>query len=120
MEKFKYHAQVTSVGDEAQIFLRSGILIIFDNKAPADLLEISVGHTKGELTAPVKVGDSVFVSGNEYKVTFVGSEANETLFSMGHATFRLNWDENDVLPGDIIVTGKYSFNPSAGDVILII
>jgi len=120
LEEIKYSARVKSVGAEGLEFLKLGIMILFDEDAPKDLLEICVSHERAPLESEVMCGDFIEIVSKKYEIIYVGKEVNSSLKTMGHATIRLNWDVSDVLPGDIVVSGESSFHVKTGDMIKIV
>lgn len=101
----KYRATVTGMGDTAGRLIESGLLIIFNNNAPAELADLSVLHTIEELRADVAQGDVVTICGTAMPVLQVGDEANHTLRTLGHCTMMLQGEEvvKHCLPGYIVV-----------------
>lgn len=106
----KYSVKITGIGEMALDFLTENLLIIFNNNAPAELAEISVLHEIGQLNGEVVEGDKITIGKEEYIVTAVGSEANHTLRTMGHVSFRFDGDSSPMLPGAIHLKGEN--NPS--------
>lgn len=82
-----------------------GMLVVFNENAPAALREMSVMHTIESLRHPVKVDDIVVFGDQEYLVTAVGHEANNTLDTMGHCTFCFNGKSEVQIPGQIELSG---------------
>lgn len=114
----KLNVKVTSLGELAQDMMDSGIMIIFNDNAPAELAEISVLHTIAELSEDVVPGDTVTIAGNRFEVLDVGDEANKTLAQLGHCTLKFEGDKVE-LPGEICLGGGDMPSVKSGDLITI-
>lgn len=104
-----YKSVVKEIGDLALAFEEEKVMILFGPKAPSELREISVIH---ELTIdpsenPIKEGGSFVVDDQEYKITAVGSAANDNLMELGHISVYYTEPFEDVLPGAIFVEPHY-------------
>ncbi|MFZ7120390.1 MAG: PTS glucitol/sorbitol transporter subunit IIA [Eubacteriaceae bacterium] len=106
----KYQVTIRKIGEIALDFLSEDMLIIFNENAPAELAEISVLHTIGELNEDVKVGDMVVICNETYVVTAIGDEANHTLKTMGHCSLKFDGLNMPQLPGTIHLKGKINPN----------
>ncbi|MCR8982054.1 PTS glucitol/sorbitol transporter subunit IIA [Brevibacillus laterosporus] len=95
--------KATKIGELVESFLTESTLIIFNDNVPDELHDIAVLHTKAELFASVQVGDSLVVGDRKYRITAVGTTANETLQSMGHCTLKFDGESTPELPGTIHV-----------------
>ena len=73
-----YKSKIIGFGDIALDFLSEKMLILFNEDAPLELAELSVLHEKKELDSEIKVGDFMSLGDNDYVVTAVGAEANDT------------------------------------------
>ncbi len=102
----KYKVEIVKLGETSKELMEAGMVIIFNENAPAELAEISVLHTIAEIEGEVEVGDTIKISGIEYKVTAVGDEANKTLKQLGHCTFKFNGLDTVDLPGVINLEDK--------------
>ncbi len=100
-----YKSTITEIGELAYELIEGGMVVVFNDNAPAALKEMSVLHTIEEFNGCVKVDDRVVFGEKEYRVTAVGSEANETLKTMGHCTFCFNGKDSVQLPGQIELEG---------------
>ncbi len=101
-----YKTTITGIGDMALDFLEQDMLIVFNENAPAELKDLSVHHTAATLDKDVKVGDVVLFGDESYVVTAVGDEANHTLRTMGHCTFKFTGSDAVQLPGHIELAGE--------------
>lgn len=115
----KYEVKIVKLGEMAEEFLDSGMMIIFNDNAPPELAEISVLHTRGTLEEEVAVGDHVKIGDMEYRVTAVGWEANKTLKELGHCTFKFSDSDKEGLPGEICLEQKGKPKVNIGEKILI-
>lgn len=98
----KFSTIVTGIGPFVEEFIKDGnFMIVFNDNAPPELKEMAVLHTQAEMPQEVKVGDIVRFGDQELIITGVGDEANHTLKTMGHCTFRFNGAKEPELPGQI-------------------
>ena len=106
----KYNVTVTGLGPMALEFLAPEMemqfIILFNDDAPAELAELAVLHTKGELLAPPAVGDTLLIGEKAYDITAVGDEAIETLSTLGHCTLAFKGDSEPYRPGCIMLDGE--------------
>ncbi len=103
----KFTTKVTGIGEMVEELINEGnLVIVFNDNAPPELMDVAVRHTPAELPQPVKAGDIVRFGENEYKVTAVGDEANHTLKNLGHCTFKFSGNPEVELPGQIELDGK--------------
>ncbi|WP_173648256.1 PTS glucitol/sorbitol transporter subunit IIA [Faecalicoccus pleomorphus] len=103
----KFQATITGWGQMATDFLNPdcNFIIIFNEDAPPELAEISVLHTKSEVTEEPKKGDLMTVCNKNYIITDVGWEAIMTLRELGHCTVSFNGAEKAPRPGMIELAG---------------
>ena len=106
----KYNVTVTGLGDMALAFLDPAMemrfVILFNDDAPAELAELSILHTKAELTEAPAPGDTMKIGEKTYKVTAVGDEAIHTLKELGHCTLAFSADSEPYRPGCIMLDGE--------------
>jgi PTS system glucitol/sorbitol-specific IIA component len=102
----EYKATVTKLGDSYNDMFEEGIVVVFNENAPAELAELSALHTPAKLPGDVKPGDEVVLGAKLYTVTAVGSEANYTLGKMGHCTFVFTGADDAELDGHIVLKGE--------------
>lgn len=100
-----YKTIITGIGELVAGFMEQGMIIVFDDNAPAELCEMAVQHTKAAMDKQVHAGDVVVLGNKDYVVTAVGSDANHTLMTMGHCTFKFGGSEDAELPGQIELEG---------------
>lgn len=101
-----YSTTITQIGEMVAEFIRQEIILVFDDNAPPELLELALGHTAAPFEIDVEAGDSVVLGDKEYVVTAVGSEVNETLRKMGHCTMYFDSAERAELPGHLVLSGN--------------
>ena len=101
----EYKTTITKLGESYQDMFDEGLVVVFNEGAPAELAELSALHTPDKLPEDVKRGDEVHLGGNCYFVTAVGSEANYTLRKMGHCTFVFTGADKAELNGHIVLKG---------------
>jgi PTS system glucitol/sorbitol-specific IIA component len=106
----KYDVTVTGLGDMALAFLDPAMemrfVILFNDDAPAELAELSILHTKAELSEAPAPGDTMKIGEKTYKVTAVGDEAIHTLKELGHCTLAFTADTEPYRPGCINLDGE--------------
>ncbi len=106
----KYNVTVTGLGDMALAFLDPAMemrfIILFNDNAPAELAELAVLHTQGEMTEAPAPGDTMKIGEKTYKVTAVGDEAIHTLKELGHCTLAFTADTEPYRPGCINLDGE--------------
>ncbi len=106
----KYNVTVTGLGDMALAFLDPAMemrfIILFNDNAPAELAELAVLHTQGEMTEAPAPGDTMKIGAKTYKVTAVGDEAIHTLKELGHCTLAFTADTEPYRPGCINLDGE--------------
>ena len=81
-------------------------VVLFDDNAPAELAELALLHTKGDLTEAPAPGDTMKIGEKTYKVTAVGDEAIHTLATLGHCTLAFTADTEPYRPGCINLDGE--------------
>jgi PTS system glucitol/sorbitol-specific IIA component len=122
----KYRAIIQEIGPLVEEFLPHGILIFFDQQAPAELREVSLVHDGAGLHATIAVGDLLRFSepapgGGEtlvasYRVTAVGEVASANLATLGHLVVHFDAARVPALPGAISVEPALAGLPSVGTV----
>jgi len=100
-----YKTTITNIGDMVAEFIEQGSVIVYNDNAPQELRELAVAHTIATLEKDVSIGDVVICGDKDYVVTAVGSEANETLRSMGHCTLSFGGADSAELPGYLELKG---------------
>lgn len=114
----KYEAKVTAIGESVLSFMKiRNSIIIFDNDVPYAYENMVVSHTKSTLTQPIEVGDKLLIADEEYQVSDVGSEANQTLKEHGHCTLVFGVGIKAEMPGQIALEGKKVPRIMIGDMI---
>lgn len=80
-------------------------IVIFNNDAPDELVEISVLHEITELYEDPATGDTVEICGKRFKITAVGDDAAHTLRTLGHCTLSFQGGSVPERPGCIMLEG---------------
>lgn len=103
----KYQVEITGWGQSAMDFLSPDVnlMILFDDTAPAELLDIALVHKVGQVNEEPVVGDTLRICDKEYTITAVGSEAFNTLKEMGHCTLSFSGKSQAQRPGIIELEG---------------
>ena len=106
----KYDVTVTGLGPMALEFLDPAMemrfVILFNDDAPAELGELAILHTAGEMTEAPAPGDTMKIGEKTYKITAVGDEAIHTLATLGHCTLAFTADTEPYRPGCINLDGE--------------
>ena len=106
----KYNVTVTGLGSMALEFLNPAMemqfIILFNDDAPAELADLAVMHTQGELLAAPVAGDIMKIGNKVYTITAVGDEAIHTLGTLGHCTLAFKGDSEPYRPGCIMLDGE--------------
>jgi PTS system glucitol/sorbitol-specific IIA component len=106
----KYDVTVTGLGSMALEFLNPSMemrfVILFNEDAPAELADLAILHTQGEMTEAPAPGDTMKIGEKTYKVTAVGDEAIHTLATLGHCTLAFTSDTTPYRPGCINLDGE--------------
>ena len=106
----KFDVTVTGLGDMALAFLDPAMemrfVILFNDDAPAELAELAILHTKGEMTEAPAPGDTMKIGEKTYRITAVGDEAIHTLKELGHCTLAFTADTEPYRPGCINLDGE--------------
>ena len=106
----KYDVTVTGLGDMALAFLDPAMemrfVILFNDDAPAELAELAILHTKGEMTEAPAPGDTMKIGEKTYRITAVGDEAIHTLKELVHCTLAFTADTEPYRPGCINLDGE--------------
>lgn len=105
----KYSATIVGWGADALEFLEMedmNCMIIFNDNAPDELVEISVLHTQSQLSDDPAPGDTLNICGKSYKITAIGDEAKHTLRELGHCTLTFRGSSTPDRPGCIMLDGE--------------
>jgi len=114
-----YTSTVRSIGEEAEMMIEEGVLILFGTPCPEALAEVSVVHEGGHLdegVAPAP-GDVIRLGGAELEIAAVGEIAGQNLRELGHIVlYQVKPDGPGLLPGAVHVHGALAA-PAVGSVI---
>ena len=106
----KYDVTITGLGPMAMEFLSPEMemqfVILFNEDAPAELGELAILHTAGELTEAPAPGDTMKVGEKVYKITAVDDEAIHTHKELGHCTLAFTDSTEPYRPGCINLDGE--------------
>lgn len=102
----KYEARVTAIGPLTNEFIEAGILVLFGEDAPEELVEFSIIHDGKELDGEVAAGDNILIGDEAFNVLAVGEVANSNLSNLGHFILKFNGESEVEMPGDICVEAK--------------
>lgn len=85
-----YKTIVKDVGSEASAFVEEGMIILFGDNAPDELIDycyiIDINSIEGEITESQKllIGEKLF------EITKVGASVQENLAELGHITLKFD------------------------------
>lgn len=99
----KYEANVTGLGPLVAEFIDAGILVLFGEGAPDELVEFSILHDGKALHEPVAPGDVIVLDDQSFRVLAVGEVANTNLANLGHLVMKFNGASTPEMPGDVCV-----------------
>ena len=105
----KYCSEITKWGAEAFYFLTEkelNFIVLFNEGAPAELMEISILHKKAKLLSAIAVDDTLLICDKAFNITAIGDEALHTFKEMGHCTICFKGGSVPERPGCIMVEGE--------------
>ncbi|HEX6355937.1 PTS glucitol/sorbitol transporter subunit IIA [Actinophytocola sp.] len=116
--KAYYESTVLRAGDEAEIMIDGGVVILYADPIPDALESVSVVHSPGgRPDREIRVGDEFVLGEHRVEVTAVGDRADENLRALGHIVVYLNPEDGTaLLPGAVHGRGTIGV-PAAGDVL---
>jgi PTS system glucitol/sorbitol-specific IIA component len=116
--KAYYESTVLRAGDEAEIMIDGGVVILYADPIPDALESVSVVHTPARgPDREIRVGDVFVLGEHRVAVTAVGERADENLRTLGHIVVYLDPEDGTaLLPGAVHGTGTLGV-PVAGDVL---
>ncbi|MBT2725002.1 PTS glucitol/sorbitol transporter subunit IIA [Bacillus sp. ISL-46] len=101
-----YKSVVKEVGALALAFEDEKVNILFGPQAPQELKEVSIIHESviDNSEESIIEGGVFQVDDQQYKITAVGSAANNNLRELGHISIYFSEPEDHVLPGAVFVS----------------
>ncbi len=103
IENKVYETEVVDIGADAQGFKEVNMLIFFGDEAPEALRSSCFIIDVKPLKDKIKVGQTLQIGDNKYKITAVGNEVNRNLGNLGHMAVKFNGDKEAGMPGSIYV-----------------
>lgn len=98
-------SNVIEVGPLVQQFEEELLIILFGPDATKELKEVSVIHDFIEEPNEVlKTGARILFDDQEYEILQVGGEANKNFEELGHISVYFRDQEEEVLPGAVVVS----------------
>jgi glucitol/sorbitol PTS system EIIA component len=97
----RYQSTVTGVGELAGEFFAEGIVVLFGDDAPEELLEVAVVHAPQVTEGGLEPGDRIVLGDETLTITAVGPVANENLVDLGHLVIKRNGAQTHAQPGDV-------------------
>jgi glucitol/sorbitol PTS system EIIA component len=116
--KAYYESTVLRSGEEAELMIEGGVVILYADPIPDALESVSVVHTptRGP-DRSIQIGDVFVLGENEVELTAVGDRADENLRTLGHIVVYLNpSDDTALLPGAVHGRGTVAV-PTEGAVL---
>lgn len=99
-----YQSKITGIGNLALDFLEENMLILFGDKAPEALAEISILHTLEAFDGKIEPGDRILLANQVFEITAVGQAVNRTFAELGHLTLSFTGKGQANLPGNLEVS----------------
>ncbi|MDQ0224052.1 PTS glucitol/sorbitol transporter subunit IIA [Metabacillus niabensis] len=97
----KFETQINKIGPSVSDFLGEKMLILFGENAPAELAEYCLLIDVNAVEDDIKVGDTLQLGNNEYRITAVGDAVKKNLSSLGHITLKFDGSKTPELPGTL-------------------
>jgi PTS system glucitol/sorbitol-specific IIA component len=112
-----YSVEISKVGESAAEALSDDMLIIFNELAPADVVEYCFIHNHDILQGEIVVGGNVVIDGVTYPITAVGDAVNQNLGNLGHITMRFDGAVAADFVGSLHLSGAQPQSLTAGSTI---
>jgi len=106
----KYKVNVIEVGSNVNDMLQTGLLILFNKKAPEDLKPYCLITEDNTKTGEIEQGDTLIMGNYNYTITAVGEQANTNLYSLGHVSLCFDSAQEPNLPGHIHLSPEFKNN----------
>ena len=97
---------VNEIGELASDFELENMMILFGDNAPEGLKEFCYNIKLSPVRKPMDIGDIISFDNARYKITSVGSKANDTFEELGHMTVKFDGKDTPDLPGTVHVEEK--------------
>jgi PTS system glucitol/sorbitol-specific IIA component len=116
--KVYYESTVLRSGDEAEVMIDGGVVILYADPIPDALESVSVVHDPARgPDREIRVGDVFAIGEHRVELTAVGERADENLRTLGHIVVYLNpADDTSLLPGAVHGVGTMGV-PTSGAVL---
>ena len=116
--KAYYESTVLRSGDEAEVMIDGGVVILYADPIPDALESVSVVHDPARgPDREIRVGDVFAIGEHRVELTAVGERADENLRTLGHIVVYLNPAEGtSLLPGAVHGVGTMGV-PASGAVL---
>jgi glucitol/sorbitol PTS system EIIA component len=116
--KAYYESTVLRSGNEAELMIEGGVIILYADPIPDALESVSVVHNAARgPDRSIQVGDVFVLGDHRVELTAVGERADENLRTLGHIVVYVNPDDDtSLLPGAVHGTGTIGV-PAAGAVL---
>lgn len=97
----RYACEVVAVGEQAALFFEAGMVVLFAEGAPEELVDIAVLHRPSVTDGGLVPGDVIHLGDEVVTVLAVGEVADENLVNLGHLSLKRNGEREAALPGDV-------------------
>ena len=114
-----YKNIVKNIGSLVESFEGEEMFILFGDNAPDTLKDFCYKIDIEPVNESIKVGHTLAIDGNEFKITALGNVAEKNLASLGHVTIVFDGATEASLPGSIYVQRSSVPKLSIGSEILI-
>lgn len=112
----KYNVDIVEVGPNVDDMLQTGLLILFNQKAPEDLKPFCVITEENKQHGQIEVGDIITIGDRSYTITAIGNVANENLYNLGHISLCFDGAEVAKLPGHVHLTPDFESDLTTGKI----
>lgn len=85
-----YKTEVVKIGKEANAFKAEKMAILFGDNAPQELADYCFVINKKQVKENITESHSLYVDGEEYKITKAGNAVTKNLNDLGHITLKFD------------------------------
>ena len=110
-----YQSEITSIGEQANLFLDENIIVFFGDNSPEELQDFSVIHKLNNISGEINVGSEIMLGDTNLEVISVGPVANENFKNLGHLVLKLDSSTEDAQLGDVRCTFDKKPDINIGD-----
>jgi len=114
-----YETQIVDMGAEAEMFQAEGMMILFGEEVPEDLVNYAYIINVNPVEGTIEEGMTLTIGSESYKITAVGDVVNKNLSNLGHIALKFNGATEPELPGTLNLEEKELPQVEAGTTITI-